>query len=111
MRSALRLTVLAGLLMACASTAMAQSSLPFGRWFGRGDQDGAGQTGGSDSQPVSLRVQILDGDSKLAKPIRAGSLLVAALAENRTTGQDILAAARGDYARVLGTLYDQGYFR
>ena len=26
------------------------------------------------------------------------------------TGQDLLAAARGDYARILGVLYDNGYY-
>ena len=33
-----------------------------------------------------------------------------ALNEDRTTGQDVLAAARGDYARILGLLYDQGFY-
>lgn len=82
----------------------AQSSSPFSGisgWFS-GDSE-------SDS-PVKLDINMPDGDDALKRSIRNSSLVLAALNEGRTTGQDILAAARADYARILGVLYDDGYY-
>ena len=46
----------------------------------------------------------------LERKLRQSSLITGALAEGRTSGQDVLAAARADYARFLGTLYDEGLY-
>ena len=78
------------------------ASSPFSGWFGGAK--------GNDASPVDVDFQIDGGDDELRKAIRATSLLVSAQDEGRVTGQDMLAAARGDYARILGVLYDEGYF-
>ncbi|RCW82831.1 autotransporter assembly complex protein TamA [Paracoccus lutimaris] len=79
------------------------SSAPtFFGWFGGAK--------GNDASPVDVDFQIEGGGDDLLKAIRATSLLVSAQDEGRVTGQDMLAAARGDYARILGVLYDEGYF-
>ena len=78
------------------------SSSPFSRWFG----------GSTDEGPVSLdiRVEDHDDDENLETPIRNTSLVRSALDDGRNTGQDVLAAARADYARILGMLYDRGFY-
>ena len=95
----------AGLVLAVALAAPvaihAQSSNPFSGLFG-----GRDQTEG----PVSLNWQIAGSDDELGRSLRNTSLIAGALREDRTTGQDVLAAARADYARLLGVLYDLGYF-
>lgn len=78
------------------------ASSPFSGWFGGSK--------GNDASPVDLDFQMHGGDDGLLKVIRDTSLLVSAQDEGRVTGQDMLAAARGDYARILGVLYDEGYF-
>ncbi|MBW7055355.1 autotransporter assembly complex protein TamA [Paracoccus bogoriensis] len=91
-------TVLAGLGLV-AGDARAQSSWPFSGLFGR---DGEG--------PVVLDITVTGGDAGLERAFRNTSLIAGALAEDRISGQDILAAARADYARILGVLYDEGYY-
>jgi translocation and assembly module TamA len=49
-------------------------------------------------------------DTALAKALSNASLTGAALRDERATAQDLFAAARADYARLLGTLYAQGYY-
>lgn len=81
----------------------AQSSSPFsglGKLFAKGEAE----------RPVDLIIRVEGGDDGLERAIRNTSLINAALDDNRFTGQDILAAARADYARVLGALYDQGRY-
>ncbi|WP_287886338.1 MULTISPECIES: autotransporter assembly complex protein TamA [Paracoccus] len=87
--------------MVWAQSSGSPSSSPFSGWFGRDSNDGS---------PVNLDFQVDGGDDDLLPAIRQTSLLVSAQDEGRVTGQDILAAARGDYARILGVLYDQGYY-
>ena len=84
------------------SIALAQSSSPFSRLFG-GREDTASST-------VDLQFRLPDDDDALERQLRNASLLTAALKDGRSSGQDILAAARADYARLLGNLYDEGYF-
>ena len=48
--------------------------------------------------------------SSLLGQIRASSLLVEAQAEGRTAPVDVLAAARAEYGRLIGLLYEEGYF-
>lgn len=85
-----------------SSSSASSSSWPFFGWFGG--------SRGNDASPVDLDFQINGGDDSLLKAIRNTSLLVSAQDEGRVTGQDMLAAARGDYARILGLLYDEGYY-
>ncbi|MGR3248581.1 MAG: autotransporter assembly complex protein TamA [Paracoccus sp. (in: a-proteobacteria)] len=102
MRAYLRAMMVAGVTLGVAGAALAQSSSsPFSGLFG----------GGSEAEgPVDLDVRVAGDEDRLARQIRQTSLITGALNEDRTTGQDILAAARGDYARILGLLYDNGYY-
>lgn len=90
-----------------APAVLAQSSSPFSGLFGGGDDPAT-------SWPVALdyRVTGPNGgvDDSLLRQIRNTSLVEGALKEGRASGQDMLAAARGDYARILGLLFDAGYF-
>lgn len=79
----------------------AQSSNPFSGLFG-GDEK-------SDS-PVSLDFRVAGDNDGIKRVIKNTSLLSGALAEDRISGQDLLAAARADYARILGALYDEGHY-
>ena len=60
---------------------------------------------------LALEVQLeVSGDDELAGALRQASL-VEALEENETpTGQEVLSAAKADYARLVAVLYDAGYF-
>ena len=42
--------------------------------------------------------------------LEAASLLVPLAAQDQTAPQDVLAAAQAEYGRIVGTLYDEGYF-
>lgn len=99
LRAALVAAAAAGL--GWGTVGWAQSSNPFSGLFG-------GRSG--NEGPVSLRFEVEGGAENLDRTLRNASLIAGALAENRTTGQDVLAAARADYARMLGNLYDQGYY-
>ena len=46
----------------------------------------------------------------LAAALRQASLLLQAEAQGTTTAQDLIAAARSDYARLLGVLYAAGHY-
>ena len=48
--------------------------------------------------------------SSLTSGLRSASLLVTAKAEGKTDASDLFAAARADYARLLGALYAEGYY-
>ncbi len=85
-----------------SSAPSSAASSPFSGLFG-------GKKGNANS-PIDIDFRLQGGDDDLLPQIRATSLLVSAQDEGRVTGQDILAAARGDYARILGVLYDNGYF-
>ena len=90
-----------------AQGALAQSSSPFSGLFGGGDDPAT-------SWPVALDYRVTGSngevDDSLLRQIRNTSLVEGALKEGRASGQDMLAAARGDYARILGLLFDAGYF-
>ena len=97
-----------------AAEAPAQSSSnPFSGisgLFSRSEKPVTDENGRVLGPPVDLSVVVVDGDEDLKTPIQRASLVAGALDENRNTGQDVLAAARGDYARALGVMYDEGYF-
>ncbi|MDQ1901335.1 autotransporter assembly complex family protein [Paracoccus sp. WLY502] len=100
MRAYLRAALVASTVMGLGGMAWAQSaSSPFSGLFG----------GRADEGPVDLQFRVQGADD-LDRPLRNASLIAGALSEGRTTGQDVLAAARGDYARILGNLYDRGYY-
>lgn len=91
------------LALTSGAAALAQSSSnPFSRLFG--DRDA------SQGTPVALDFQVAGEEESLERTLRNGSLLTAALQDQRYSGQDLLAAARADYARLLGNLYDLGYY-
>ncbi|MBK4217601.1 outer membrane protein assembly factor [Paracoccus caeni] len=103
MRVILRAALVATTAIIFGGTAFSQSSSPFSGISGLFG-------GGSESEgPVSLTFEV-SGDDDLESSLRNTSLISGALSEDRTTGQDVLAAARGDYARILGALYDRGYY-
>jgi translocation and assembly module TamA len=58
--------------------------------------------------PVELTAPDAPGD--LGRMLRASSLTVAAQEQGRVDAQDIYAAARQDYARLLGVLYAAGHY-
>lgn len=84
------------------SGSASSASSPFARFFGGGDRVA--------NSPVDLQFRVAGDDAALERRLRNVSLLTSALAEGRTTGQDVLAAARADYARLLGALYDEGLY-
>jgi len=49
-------------------------------------------------------------DEALVKTLRAASAVKAAEADGTTEAQDIFAAARAEYGRLLGALYASGYY-
>jgi translocation and assembly module TamA len=49
-------------------------------------------------------------DSALESSLRAASLLLVGKAENTTSAQDLFAAARADYARLIGVLYSEAHY-
>ncbi len=49
-------------------------------------------------------------DERLARAVRGASLLLAQEADGQTDAQDLFAAARADYARILGALYAEGHY-
>ncbi|MDS9466909.1 autotransporter assembly complex family protein [Paracoccus sp. MBLB3053] len=85
-----------------SSGSSSSSSSPFSGLFGGSE--------GNDASPVDIDFQVAGTDEDILPAVRNTSLLLNAQNEGRVTGQDILAAARGDYARILGVLYDEGYY-
>jgi len=57
---------------------------------------------------VQLRAPGASAD--LLAQLRASSLVIEAQAEGRTSPVDVMAAARAEYARLIGLLYEEGYF-
>lgn len=53
---------------------------------------------------------VVGADDDLSDNLRASSLLLAAEAEDVTDPQELLAAARADYGRLIGALYNGGRF-
>ncbi|HSF65636.1 MAG TPA: autotransporter assembly complex family protein [Paracoccaceae bacterium] len=49
-------------------------------------------------------------DAALEEALRAASSVLAAQRDGTTDGQDVFAAARAEYARLLGTLYAFGHY-
>jgi len=58
----------------------------------------------------SLRFDVRGENASLRAAIIGASQIQAATNDNRTSTQDILAAAGSDYSRIVGALYAQGYY-
>ncbi|WP_240611123.1 autotransporter assembly complex protein TamA [Oceaniglobus ichthyenteri] len=58
----------------------------------------------------ALKFNAPGADEALTKDLWAASLLVAAKSEGTTDPQELLAAARADYGRLVGALYAEGRF-
>ncbi|MDT1063118.1 autotransporter assembly complex family protein [Paracoccus sp. CPCC 101403] len=100
--AAIMLGVATGAVLAQSGSSSSASSSPFSGLFGRKDNN--------EGSAVDLSFQIGGRDDDILPAVRNTSLLLGAQKDGRVTGQDMLAAARGDYARILGVLYDEGYF-
>lgn len=61
----------------------------------------------SQGVPVGLTVQ---GEDDLRREIEQASLLLRAEEEGIRNVQDLVAAARADYTRIVGRLYSEGYY-
>lgn len=101
MRGYLRAGLILSTALGFGGVALGQSSSPFSGWFGGGSRA---------ESPVSLDFRIAGDEGDLERAVRNTSQVAAAITEGRITGQDILAAARADYARILGALYDKGHY-
>lgn len=57
-----------------------------------------------------LQFTVTGAPKALEKDLRGASLLLAAQSEGSTDSQDLFAAARAEYGRLVGALYAQGYY-
>lgn len=57
-----------------------------------------------------LDFAVAGGSEALAEAVRDASMLQSLQAQGQTEPQDLLAAARSDYARILAALYAKGYY-
>jgi translocation and assembly module TamA len=62
------------------------------------------------SAQATLEIAVTGGDAELEEALRAASLLVQAEDEGTDDPQELLAAARADYARLVAVLYEEGRF-
>jgi translocation and assembly module TamA len=58
----------------------------------------------------TVEIRVPGAEAALLAQIRASSLVLQAQTEGRTQPVDVLAAARAEYGRLLGLLYEEGYF-
>lgn len=94
--------LLAGPVSAQGTGSGSSASSPFSGLFSAADPVA--------NSPVDLQFRVSNGDSGLEKRLKSDSRITMALTEGRHTAQDVLAAARADYSRLLGLLYDEGYY-
>jgi translocation and assembly module TamA len=57
-----------------------------------------------------LDVRVAGGDADLVKTVEGASFLRSLQAQGQTDPQDLLAAARADYGRILAALYARGHY-
>lgn len=57
-----------------------------------------------------VTLSVPGADRKLERTLAAASLTLQAEVDGATDPRDLFAAARADYARLLGALYSQGYY-
>ncbi len=78
----------------------ASAAVALGLWVGLAP-------GWTQNVPVGLRVA---GEDDMRAEIEQASLLLRAEDEGLTEVQDLIAAARADYTRIVGRLYSEGYY-
>ena len=61
------------------------------------------------TQPVNVGLSV-SGEDDLRGEIEQASLLLRAEDEGLDNAQDLIAAARADYTRIVGRLYSEGYY-
>lgn len=61
----------------------------------------------SAAQDLTVTAQ---GDTDLAKALRAASVLSVTVDDDKATAQDVLASAQADYRRMINALYDRAYY-
>ena len=61
------------------------------------------------TQELDVRLAV-EGPEELREEIEQASLLLRAEDEGLTEAQDLVAAARADYTRIVGRLYSEGYY-
>ena len=57
-----------------------------------------------------LDIAVAGGDSDLTDAVRGASQVLALQSQGQTAPQDLLAAARSDYARILAAMYAKGHY-
>jgi len=62
------------------------------------------------ARAADVRIAVQAGRKALANDLRAASLTLSAADEDGVPPQDLLAAARADYARLIGVLYARGHY-
>ncbi|WP_245848175.1 autotransporter assembly complex protein TamA [Actibacterium ureilyticum] len=62
------------------------------------------------ARAAEVQLRAPDADDALLRQLRAASLSIETEADTSAAPQDILAAARADYARLIGVLYGAGYY-
>ena len=82
------------------SALRAAGAVALGLWVGLAP-------GWSQNVPVALRVA---GDDDLREEVEQASLLLRAEDEGLVEAQDLIAAARADYNRIVGRLYSEGFY-
>lgn len=60
--------------------------------------------------PATAQELVISAPEEIEDALRASSLTRVALAEETTTSQDIVAAAKADYRRFVSALYAKGYY-
>jgi translocation and assembly module TamA len=60
------------------------------------------------AQAFDFKIEI--SDPELTKSVKNASLLQQLSEADTSSGQDVIAAARADYERIVGAMYDDGYF-
>ncbi len=61
-------------------------------------------------QAFDLQLDLQGGTDGLDADLRGASLLAGLADEDAPVGSDVIAAAKADYQRLVGVLYDRGYF-
>lgn len=58
----------------------------------------------------TVDISVSDNNEQLAARLRAASLTLAAQQQGQSESQDLVASALADYRKLLGTLYENGYY-
>ncbi|WP_442039323.1 autotransporter assembly complex protein TamA [Pseudogemmobacter sp. W21_MBD1_M6] len=58
----------------------------------------------------AVDISVSDNNEELAAKLRTASLTLSAQQQGQSESQDLVAAALADYRKLLGTLYENGYY-